>query len=282
MQDYVRSGIRILNDVTKDLEDLNGLGIYLSKQTNIDALKTLKLMVLSHQTGRINKKFDINAINTYTYLKEENTGIEHTQQENIIGNLSMNPQNFALEFMEYISKNYPINYNFRCYGTYTILGNWLRSFKLMDFHDEDMFYKRYDMIDKKMDILEFLINNGFINRTQIQSVMDTYKEILEVDNKFNKEQLERMKYTLETMELYYIFHHKTSYSKKLSKDEKIKEHDFIDRKFDIYRKPNKEVFKNAQKNAEKELQDYRMRNDQCVYMLYEIPKLIESKVLTIK
>ena len=41
MQKYVRSGVAILNDITKDLKNLNNLGIYLSRQTDINALKTL-------------------------------------------------------------------------------------------------------------------------------------------------------------------------------------------------------------------------------------------------
>ena len=42
MNAYVKSGISILNDTTKDLKNLNELGIYLAKQTDIDALKSLK------------------------------------------------------------------------------------------------------------------------------------------------------------------------------------------------------------------------------------------------
>ena len=47
MNCYVESGIAILNDTTKDLNNLNELGIYLAKQTDIDALKSLKLLILA-------------------------------------------------------------------------------------------------------------------------------------------------------------------------------------------------------------------------------------------
>lgn len=87
MQNYVRSGVAILNDITKNLKNLNNLGIYLSKQTDINALKTLKLLILASETKRLNKPFDINATNTYIYLKEELTGIVHEQKENVVGNL---------------------------------------------------------------------------------------------------------------------------------------------------------------------------------------------------
>ena len=47
---YVKSGITILNDTTQDLKNLNELGIYLAKQTDIDALKSLKLLITNDHT----------------------------------------------------------------------------------------------------------------------------------------------------------------------------------------------------------------------------------------
>ena len=276
MQDYVKSGISILNDVTKDLENLNGLGIYLSKQANIDALKTLKLMVLANETGRLDRKLDINST---MILKEKPNHIEYNQKENIIGNLSMNSHNFALEFFEYISKNYSIDYDFTCYGIYSILENWLRSFRLMHSYEEDMFYKRYDMVDKKMDIIEFSIRNGLLKQKQIEDIFHVYNFILESDNKFSKEQLQRIEKTLITMVPYYKLQKRISNSKDLTQKQKNKEHDIIDKNFNMHRKPNKELFKDVRENASKELEKYRMHNDQCAYILYEIPELIKTKTI---
>ena len=40
MNCYVRSGIDILKETTKELENLNELGIYLAKQTDTNAIKS--------------------------------------------------------------------------------------------------------------------------------------------------------------------------------------------------------------------------------------------------
>ena len=273
MRHYTRSGIIILNDVTKELKNLNGLGIYLSKQTDINALKTLKLMILSYETGRIDKKFDITATNTYS------SDTDKEKKENIAGNLSINPQNFALELLEYISKNYFINYGFECYENYSILETWLHSFKRMDFCDIDLFYKRYDMIDKKLDIIEFLITNGLLTKSQINNVLQTYQEILGNYTNFNKEQLQRLQQNINIMTDYYKLHNKISYSRELSKEEKNKEHKLIDDRFAIYKQPNKKIFNSCKENSERELQDYIMENEQCVYMLHKIPGLIKEKLI---
>lgn len=66
MNAYVKSGIDILNDTTKDLKNLNELGIYLAKQTDINALKSLKLLILASENSMLDKDFDINSVKSYT------------------------------------------------------------------------------------------------------------------------------------------------------------------------------------------------------------------------
>ena len=102
---YVTSGIKILNDTTKDLNNLNELGIYLSKQTNIEALHTLKLIILASADLRLDKKLSINYTKTFdeTYGKDV-----YKRKESIIGNLSTNPQNIGLDLMGLIIRNYKV------------------------------------------------------------------------------------------------------------------------------------------------------------------------------
>lgn len=278
MQNYVRSGVAILNDITKDLKNLNNLGIYLSRQTDINALKTLKLLILASQTKRLNKPFDINATNIYIYLKEELTGIEHKRKENVVGNLSLNPQNFALELMEYVIKNYPVNLKFECYGIYSFLDVWNRSFKRMDFDDMDHFYKRYDMIDKKMDLLEFMVLNGLLGKRQIFELLRTYEFCLNSDNKFSKDQLQRMQYTINRIEQFNGLHKKISALRSITKEEREMRHDEIDNIMGISRKPKLEIYDSCKHNAEHEIQNYIMQNDQCSYMLNTLPILIKKKL----
>ena len=117
MQFYVENSINILNDVTEKLNNLNSLGIYLSNQTDFNALKTLKLIILASEAKKLNKQFDINFISTTT----ENNYSNYKSKETIFTNLALNPQNFALELVEYIIKNYPVDLSFQCWGIYNIL-----------------------------------------------------------------------------------------------------------------------------------------------------------------
>lgn len=279
MKYYVRSGIDILNDVTEDLSNLNKLGIYLAKQTDINALKTLKLLILASTNKKLNKPFDISSINTFTYLKENVTGIDHKRKENIASNLSLNPQNFALELMEYIVKNYPIDLDFKCYGIYSILDMWNRSFQRMEYSDIDPFYKRYDMIDKKMDILEFYLKNGLFSNEQITSLIVTYTSCLDGESKFTKEQLQRMESTIVKVGQYQKLQESVSKLKNLTKEEIKLKQDEIDSIMGISKNPNFEIYEKSRMNARVELQNYRMENDQYVYMLYKVPEIIKEKIL---
>ncbi len=278
MQNCVRSGIEILNDVTENLENLNNLGIYLAKQTDINALKTLKLLILASEIKRLDKPFNIHAHNTCLEFIERN-GIKHTQKENVVGNLSLNPQNFALELMDYIIKNYPVNLNFECFGIYSILDVWNRSFIRMDNYDMDHFYKRYDMIDKKMDMLEFMFLNGLLTKKQVSDLLNTYEFCLNNATHFSKEQLQRMKYTIDRIEQFYKLHEKVSSLKNITKEERERKHDEIDIITGISRKPNVQIYTSCRENAEQEIQNYIMQNDQCAYMYYTLPVLIKEKNL---
>ena len=272
MRHYTRSGIMILNDVTKELKNLNGLGRYLSRQIDINALKTLKLMILSQQTGKIDKKLDINA-------SEKMSSLDGSKRTNIVGNLSLNPQNFALELLQYLSNNCFIDYSFECYDKFSILENWLNSFRKMDFCDTDLFYKRYDMIDKKMDIIEFLIKNGLLKKSQINSILYAYQKVLSSYTNFSKEQLQRMYEIIDIMTRYYRLHNRISNSKQLSKEEKDIQHKLIDEQFSIYRKPKIEVFNDCKNNAEIELDNYMLEQQQYSYIKNEIPRLIKEKII---
>ena len=58
--DYtVQCEIEQLKIYTKELTNLNELGIYLAKQDTSRALKTLKLMLLAHEANYIRKDFDL-------------------------------------------------------------------------------------------------------------------------------------------------------------------------------------------------------------------------------
>lgn len=272
MQFYVENSINILNDVTEKLNNLNSLGIYLSNQTDFNALKTLKLIILASEAKKLNKQFDINFISTTT----ENNYSNYKSKETIFTNLALNPQNFALELVEYIIKNYPVDLSFQCWGIYNILEYWSRSFERMEYAAEDIFYKRYDMIDKKLDILEFALKRNLLTKEQIMELVSTYSRCITDKNNFTKEQLKRMQYIVSWVEQINKFHRKIYLRKDLSREEKKKIHDTV---YEIMGISIRSEIYNSKEKAKHELESYKMENDQCSYILTTIPSLIRKKVI---
>lgn len=276
MQEYVRASIRLLNDITVDLDNLNNLSMYLSKQTDINALKVLKLIVLASETNRLIKPFDINYSSKYVYFSEPLTKREYKINQSIVGNLSLNPQNIALDLMDYIVKNYYVDLSFECYGIYSIIENWLRSFLRMDYDDMDMFYKRYDMLDKKIDMLEFMIFNGLLKEEQIKCLLNTYKKCLNKKNVFSKEQLHKMEYMIYIISQ---FSDKRNVIHIRQKSKEVIENDEINDVICVRKTPNFSIYERCKQNAELKLQNYIMQNDQCVYIVGPLENMIKSKTI---
>ena len=55
-------------------------------------------------------------------------------------------------------------------------------------------------------------------------------------------------------------------------------HDEIDNIMGISRKPKIEIYDSCKQNAEHEIQNYIMQNDQCSYMLNALLILIKKKI----
>ena len=162
---------------------------------------------------------------------------------------------------------------------YTIFDNWTRSLRRMDYDDMDFFYKRYDMIDKKLDIIDFMIENGLLTKKQLNELIYTYTTCVDNNNNFTAEQKQRMKSKIEQLIQFDKLHKHISATKNLSKEKREKEHDIIDKITGISRNINYEIYSNCRTNAEEEIQNYKMQNDQCHYMLNEIPRLIKHKII---
>jgi len=274
MNCYVKSGIAILNDTTKDLKNLNELGIYLAKQTDIDALKSLKLLILASENSKLDKDFDINSIKSYTETFMRDT---YKRNESVVGNLSMNPQNIGLELMDYILKNYKIDLTVQPYDSgYTIFDFWARSFARIE-DDQDTFYKRYDMIDKKLEIASYMIQNGLLDVNQIDFLLTSFDRCIQRKHSYTKEQLLRMQKIFDSIKLKeqlelnvanLITRNKIELN--CSKDELIKKLLSIESQIES---------SSNRRDSWDELLNYQMLNDQCVYMLQTIPTLVKKKVI---
>ena len=274
MNCYVKSGIAILNDTTKDLKNLNELGIYLAKQTDIDALKSLKLLILASENSMLDKDFDINSVKSYTETIMRDT---YKRNESVVGNLSMNPQNIGLELMDYILKNYKIDLTVQPYDSgYTIFDFWARSFARIE-DDQDTFYKRYDMIDKKLEIASYMIQNGLLDVNQIDFLLTSFDRCIQRKHSYTKEQLLRMQKIFDSIKLKeqlelnvanLITRNKIELN--CSKDELIKKLLSIESQIES---------SSNRRDSWDELLNYQMLNDQCVYMLQTIPTLVKKKVI---
>lgn len=276
MNCYVESGIHILNDTTKDLENLNELGIYLARETNIDALKLLKLIVLASETKLLEKSFDINHVKTYTDPFESSI---YKRNETVFGNLAVNPQNFGLELADYILHNYKVDLGIEPFTSgYTIFDFFARSFARIEY-DEDPFYKRYDMIDKKLDMISYMLDYELLDNIQTDLLLTYFDRCIQNKYSYTNEQLLKMKeitnqvnskrqIILTVEELFKQDKIKSDYSKeelskKLLSTNKDKD---VNKPSDITESFNR-------------LENYWMLNDQCTYMLRTIPRLVKEKVI---
>lgn len=274
MNCYVESGIAILNDTTKDLKNLNELGIYLAKQTDIDALKSLKLLILASENSMLEKDFDINGIKSYSEKFMHDT---YRRYESVVGNLSMNPQNIGLELMYYILQNYKVDLTVQPYdSSYTIFDFWARSFARIEY-DQDVFYRRYDMIDKKLEIASYMIQNGLLDVDQTDFLLASFNRCIQRKYSYTKEQLLRMQeiyYSIKLKEQLELNVASLINQKKIelncSYDEIIKKLSSIERQVES---------SSNRKDSWDELSSYQMLNDQCVYMLQTIPTLVKKKVI---
>lgn len=274
MNCYVKSGIAILNDTTKDLKNLNELGIYLAKQTDIDALKSLKLLILASENSMLDKDFDINSVKSYTETIMRDT---YKRNESVVGNLSMNPQNIGLELMDYILKNYKVDLTVQPYGSgYTIFDFWARSFARIE-DDKDIFYKRYDMIDKKLEIVSYMIEKGLLDVNQIDFLLTSFERCIQRKHSYTREQLLRMQDIFNSIKLKeqlefnvanLIIQNKIILN--CSKDEFIKKLSSIKKQVES---------SSDRRDSWDELSNYQMLNDQYIYMLQTIPTLVKKKVI---
>lgn len=280
MNCYVESGIHILNDTTKDLENLNELGIYLARETNVDALKLLKLIVLASETKLLEKSFDINHVKTYTDPFENSIyNSIYKRNETVFGNLAVNPQNLGLELADYILHNYKVDLNIEPFTTgYTVFDFFARSFARIEY-DEDPFYKRYDMIDKKLDMISYMLDYELLDNIQTDLLLTYFDRCIQNKYSYTNEQLLKMKeitnqvnskrqIILTVEELFKQDKIKSDYSKeelskKLLSTNKDKD---VNKPSDITESFNR-------------LENYWMLNDQCTYMLRTIPRLVKEKVI---
>ena len=250
MDNYTRMGIDSINKNTESLDNLNEIGLYLSKESSPEAINSLKLMILASGAKKLDKELDINKVKKYSIEKWYGDVI---RRENIIGNLSFNPSNVAIELMETLVQNYKVKLNVIPYGTgYSYFTYFVRSLSWIE-SSHDTFYKRYDMVDKKLDILSYMVDNGMLLSSQIEDINYYIDQILmdEKNYSYTKEQLLRMQVLLK--------YQLRSYKRK-SFEEKL---------------DKKELFYDK-------LTDFPISGSDIDYIQDEFPNIIEKTITDIK
>lgn len=268
MNSVVKNRIEWLNISTKPLNNLDELGIYLSKQTNIEALKTLKLLILANEANYLEKPFNINAVKKICEKYENN----NIMNESVIGNLSMNPQNYGLELMGFIINNFKVDFNLEPYDSgFTIFDLFIRSFSLIE-DDENLFYKRYDMIDKKLKIIDFMIGKDILNSNQIYQIKEKFKTCTDKRFSYTKEQLTKMETTINKIDTI----EKTLSS--LKKSKLVSEDISIEEIFNILSSSEQMHYDNDNSQFIMKLND--CKNDNVTaYIANNIPILIKKNII---
>ena len=195
----------------------------------------------------------------------------------------MNPQNIGLELMDYILKHYKIDLTVQPYDSgYTIFDFWARSFARIE-DDQDIFYKRYDMIDKKLEIASYMIQNGLLDANQIDFLLTSFDRCIQRKHSYTREQLLRMKEIFDSIklkeQLELLGYEIESTAKtgllayrKGESDECIAFRSDMDGLSLAEETSNRRDFRD-------ELSNYQMLNDQCIYMFQTIPTLVKKKVI---
>ena len=263
MNKKIENGINILNEVTINLLNFNYLAIYLAKQSDINALKTLKLIILAYENKLLKKDFNINCIRNCIPISLEDTSIK---KENIIGNLSLNPQHLGLLLMEFIIKNYKIDLSIEpLNNSNTYFDYWIKSFEHIE-NDQDLFYKRYDLIDKKLEIINYMIQNNLLDNNQINILLSSFNHCLSNEYNYTRNQLFIMKNICDKL--------------KINEEdlENLKHQDLAQININQSIIDNSNLL-NKQEIMKLELENFILGEDQCSYMLNQIPILTKKDII---
>ena len=163
--------------------------------------------------------------------------------------------------------------------TRKILCDGVELFMARDKEQAKEFYKRYDMIDKKLDMVSYMLDYELLDNSQTDLLLTCFDRCIQNKYHYTKEQLLKMKEMINQVnskrqiiltveELFKQDKIKSDYSKeelskKLLSTNKDKD---VNKPSDITESFNR-------------LENYWMLNDQCTYMLRTIPRLVKEKVI---
>lgn len=252
MEQIVQICVGSLVKSTSNLKNLNGLSIYLAKDTNPTSLNILKLILLLYKTNIANNmKLDINAVREITINEQK-------VQESIASSLMNNPQNYALEILELLVKYYDVDLDNTRISGKTSFFNFAVSMMKIEERNHP-FYHRYDMTDKKLDIIEFVIKYSLATEEDLDDIHTVLNRCLENKYGYTDYQLLRMKNIHDYINLIDSLKGKGI----LESSGLVQAKD----KYDVTLYPTEEIGKIG------------LVNDDCQYILNRIPNLIANGII---
>lgn len=197
---FTSLALESLNDITQELEDLNRLAMTLSGRPDSNAIKTLELIIVASTSGHLKRKIHVGSIKQKNSIYHNNITMV---RESIIGNLSLNPLNIALELMDFVISNFRVDLEMQPYPTKSsVFDLWIESFDTIG-DNENGFYGRYDMVDKKLSMIDFMIKNYILNQSQLDKMVEVFSSCTQKNEQFlyTPSQLLKMKQLIKKTEI---------------------------------------------------------------------------------
>lgn len=234
--------IEDLHRAAEPLEDFNGLGLYLAKQNNPLAIKTLDLLIMS--AGDTGAEMFSYAKNIYldqvTKVKTE-TGVK---KNTITGNIVDNTLMLSEDLLEFMVHTYPLNLRVRDdVEADSILERYLS--QLVYFDDSDnLFYQRKDIINKRLAVIDYLIENVLVSPSELEIIKAALVGCITSGKKYFTD-----------VQLHYM----RSLLKRTVR----------------YPKP-KDVFDFKEYNIMERLEEHPITSEEHDYILRKVPKIVDS------
>ena len=189
MNNNTESCINLINRI--DEKKYYDLALSLSAKSESYALENLRLIMLLNDAEQLKKQFDICEVSK-TFKKDEYEDKLITLYESVPGNLVFNQHGYAFALLLELAKNHPVDWDLKpCNSYMSILDFYLRSMTNINY-PYDRFYHRYDMLDARLDLIEYLIDNNLLTERHLYSVKKMLMECIK-NNLFGRDIIMRTK-----------------------------------------------------------------------------------------
>ena len=179
-------------ELVDDINNLTDFCAFLAKQNDYKYLRMLEIILLikTKKYPYLNIKKHIN----FSVI----TNIHDDYRESIINNLINNPSNYASEILDFIiisfSGKIRNSFNEVSYGIYTSFDQLVNYFRNLE-NSNNNFYKRYDIVEKRLEIIMNLIEKNMVDNNRLQDVEFLFKN-KNKKREFNFTERQRMMLTI--------------------------------------------------------------------------------------